>query len=176
MRIGYTDAVAEMLGSNRPVPEYGRLGHHQYEEEHALINEFLAEMFTATDPGRKLWRYRLSVAIAEKFLAAEMVEGLMYPTIAMFGNADNFALRPRFADTHLRPIYSEFLEITGVHGTQFSLTVLDEARAFGSAGQIDWIGHPAQWTIDTAGGQLLFEAVAGHWVARNERGEIVDPH
>jgi hypothetical protein len=105
-----------------------------------------------------------------------MAEGLMYPTVAMFGNADNFALRPRVADTHLRPIYAGFLEVTAVSGTEFSVTVIDEARAFRSTGDIGWIGHPGQWTIDTPGGQLRFEAVDGHWVARNEMGEIVDPH
>jgi hypothetical protein len=171
MSLGYTAAVAEASRSSRPVPEYGQLGHTDARESDLLVNKFLSDLFTSEHPERD---YLMSIAVAEKMLDAEMMDGLLYPSLAMSANADNIALKPRFADQHLRAIYAECLEITAVKGKRISVKGLDEARHI-SDGKIEWLGHVGNWQLTKHGQQLLFEAVDGHWIARDEDGNIVDP-
>jgi hypothetical protein len=174
MRIGYTPEVAQRHGSERTVPDYGIIDRDRYDEAAHLVNDFLSEVFMAQVSDDEPWRYRLSIAIAEKLLAADQVEGIMFPTAAMSANADNFALRPRFVDQHLKPVYAEYLEVTAVDGQQIRINILDEARHFGADGTIHWLGHLGQWTMPQ-GGRLHFEVKDGYWVARDDAGQIVDP-
>jgi hypothetical protein len=92
----------------------------------------------------------------------------------MWGNADNLALKPSLVETSLTPIYAEYVEVTEIHETSFAINSLDEARSFGPNGVINWLGHPAQWTL-SGGETVICEAVEGRWVARNLRGELVEP-
>ena len=127
----------------------------------------------------------MSVAIAEKLMPniedpprrdprIASMQGLIYPTVPMWGNADNLALKPSFVATSLTPIYAEYVEVTEVHDVSFGFNGLDEARSFRPDGTINWLGHPAQWTL-SGGEGVICKAVEGRWVARNLSGEIVEP-
>jgi hypothetical protein len=169
MRIGYTPTVHASHGSTRELPEYGALDIDLYETRAHLVNDFLSEVFMAQMIDGEEWRYRLSIAVAEKLLDADMVEGILYPSAAMWANADNFALRPRFVDQHLTAVYAEFVQVTAVAGTSISIDVLDEARRFSPDGSIEWLGHPGTWQISTPRGELKMEAKDGYWIARDEQ-------
>jgi hypothetical protein len=173
-RIGYTPDTFERLQAKREVPDYGSLNLEAYTRRDSLVNDFLSEVFCEQHDSDGDWRYNLSVAIAEKLIPDDFFAGLIYPTVPMWGNADNFALKPSFVTTSLTPVYAEYVEVTEVHDTSFAINALDEARSFGSDGTIKWLGHPAQWTL-SAGEGVICEAVEGRWVAHNLRGEIVEP-
>jgi hypothetical protein len=175
MRVGYTPEVFQNLKSKRELPDYGTLNVDAYSSQEKLINDFLSSAFSVKVSSGEEWRYRMSVAISEKFLIAEMVEGLLYPSVAMWAHADNIALKPRFADRHLRPLHAEFVRITGINGSEVTLDSLDEARTFGAAGEIHWLGHKGKWKIQEDGGMLVMEFVDGHYVAKDRNGRIVDP-
>jgi hypothetical protein len=170
--------VRVRLTPGRPVrvddPGDGRLNLEAYTRRDSLVNDFLSEVFCEKHDSDGDWRYNLSVAIAEKLIPDDFFAGLIYPTVPMWGNADNFALKPSFVTTSLTPVYVEYIEVTEVHDTSFAINALDEARSFGSDGTIKWLGHPAQWTL-SAGEGVICEAVEGRWVAHNLRGEIDEP-
>ena len=113
-QVGFTDKTFRQLAASRTVPEYGHLNLDSYSDADFLIRDFLSEVFCQEVATHEAWRYKLSAAIAEKLLGrnSERIQGLMYPTIPMWGNADNFALRPDYADRCLRPVYAELLRIT----------------------------------------------------------------
>jgi hypothetical protein len=177
-RIGYTPETFRRLESQREVPEYARLGVDGYSEVGTLINDFLSDVFCqVVNPGEE-WRYRLSAAVSEVMLGEneDPINALMYPTIPMWGNVDNFALRSGFASRALQPVHAKFILVTSVQLPEVSYEDIDEARRFGDDGSIGWLGHKGQWKLENQGDELRFEAMSrSYWEARDERGNIVDP-
>lgn len=174
-RIGYTHATFEQLQSNREVPDYGNLDVEAYGQTDTLINDFLSEVFCQQHQTDEDWRYNLSAAITEKMIPNDFFGGLIYPTVPMWGNADNFALKPSFVDASMVPVFAEYVVVTEMHEKSYAIESLDEARKFDEDGTIKWLGHPASWTLQQQGEQLLFEAIDGLWIARDPQGNIVEP-
>ncbi len=87
-RIGYTTATFKQLESEREVPDYGKLQVEDYNEQNNLIEDFLSEVFCEQHNSTAEWRYNLSVAVAEKLITGDYFQGLMYPTVPMWGHAD----------------------------------------------------------------------------------------
>jgi RES domain-containing protein len=172
MSIGFTETVAAELQSKRPIPSYALLGEAQARATDRLVNEYLSELFTSAHPEK---HYRACIAVAEKLFMSAPVGGLLYPSFAVSANADNIAIKPEWADANLSPIYAELLEVTGEAGElQLAVEMLDEAREFDDDGTIRWLGHRGEWKVESMR-EMLFEAVDGHWVGRDERGTVVRP-
>ena len=139
------------------------------------VSNFLAEIFTRVVPVGSEHEYKLSVAIAEKLFADDIFNGLLYPTVAMRANADNFALKLRYANDNLRFVKAEYARIDRVRDFAFDITWLDTATELAEDGAIQWKGRLDQWVIKEPYGQLTFTAQDGDWIARNRVGEIVQP-
>jgi hypothetical protein len=173
-RVGFSDTVFSRLNSTRSVPDYGQIGHGEWSKARHTVDSFLAEAFTQQNTSDKPSKYALSTAIAEKLLNDDFFDGLMYPTVSMFANMENFALKPDVTRAHLESIYVEFLRVLTVDGTRFKYDVLDEVRRIEPDGRIRWRGHPAHWTVGPSR-QLGVVAVDGHWEAIDEQGNNVEP-
>ena len=93
----------------------------------------------------------------------------------MRANADNFALKLPYARDHLRFQRAEYARIDKVQDFAFNTTVLDTATELGADGSICWKGRLDQWSIREPGGELIFSAEDGRWVARDKFGKIVEP-
>lgn len=177
-RVGYTPETFDFLKSARIVPDYGVMKVDAYSDVAKLINDFLAEVFCQEVSATEPWRYGLSAAVAEVMLGAltEPINGLLYPTVPMWGNADNIALRPEWSDHGLRPVHAEFVQVTDVAPPNVTYDVLDEARHFDDNGSIDWLGHQGQWELANPNDELTFLSVlGGYWEARDAHGNVVDP-
>ena len=177
--VGYTASVFQTLGSNREQagwgPEPARV---PGEDINVQVAEFLAETFTRAVPKGSEYLYKLSVAIAEKLFLDDMFDGLLYPTVQMRANADNFALKPRYADSHLQFLKAEFARINGIDAVReftFGIDVLDTATELTPEGTIVWKGHGDQWTLQSQGEELYLKVEDGGWVARDSTGRLVDP-
>jgi hypothetical protein len=175
-RIGFTPETFKALKSTRKIPDYGQLQVAQYSDRDKVVNDFLSEIFCQPVRGSEKWRYKLSIAIAEILLNSPLFDGLIYPTIPMFGNMDNLVLKPSYADRYLEPEYAEVLQVVSVEDANLNCVVEDEARSFAADGKVNWLGRRGEWTLRNKGEQLVFEAMNGHWVARDERGQVVHPH
>lgn len=119
--------------------------------------------------------YKLSVAIAEKLFSDDMFDGLLYPTVQMQANADNLAIKPRYADSHLKFLKAEFARINAVREIALDIDVLDTAVELEADGKIVWRGRRDQWVLREQGDQLTLSVENGRWVARDNIGRIVDP-
>jgi hypothetical protein len=175
-QVGYTRRAFEALSSNRLQAGWGQepaeiLTGDGNEE----IAEFLAEIFTQPVAQSDEHLYKLTVAVAEKLFAADLLDGLLYPTVAMRANADNFALKPRYADNHLRFLKAEFARIDGVRDFAYDITALDTATTLDDDGTIRWKGRLDIWVLRNQGDQLTFQVENGEWVARDPDGNIVKP-
>jgi hypothetical protein len=173
--VGYSRDVFSRLGSarrdhswsDRPIDDHG--------EANAEVAAFLADAFAQRVATQERYRYKLSAAIAEKLFDADLFDGLLYPSIAMQANSNNVAIKPRYADQHLRFVRAEFARIDIVRDLQFDITVLDTAVALGDDGTIEWRGRLDNWVLRNKGDQITMSVENGHWVARNVHGNVVEP-
>jgi len=168
--VGYSEAAFKTLSSVRQQAGWApRPANHLNE----AVSNFLAEIFTRIVPVGSEYEYKLSVAAAEKLFADDIFDGLLYPTVAMRANADNFALKLRYANDNLRFQKAEYARIERVRDFAYDITWLDTATELEEDGAIRWKGRLDQWVIREPYGQLTFTAQNGEWIARNRDGEIV---
>jgi hypothetical protein len=164
--VGYTAGAFSALASNREQASWGPRPITQLNEP---VSAFLAEVFTQIVPRGSEFKYKLSVAIAERlFLLDDKFGGLLYPTVAMRANADNFALKLPYAREHLRFQRAEYARIEKVQDFAFNTTVLDTATELGADGSICWKGRLDPWPIRKKGDALIFTVEDGRWVARDK--------
>jgi hypothetical protein len=170
--VGYTPSVFSALKSNRPHAGWaGQRAAVPGDQINAQINDFLAEAFACAVPPGEEYRYNLSVAIAEGLSCDGVFDGLLYPSIAMRANADNFAIQTKYADQNLRFVKAEFIRIDAIREFAYDITIFDTATEIGKDGSIHWTARP--WTIPPKG-QLVFR-FEEKWVARDTEGRIVEP-
>jgi hypothetical protein len=104
-----------------------------------------------------------------------MFGGLLYPSMAMRANADNLALKPECVDNHLNIRKVEYIRVDEADSSGFRVTILDFADTFDEDGGIQWKGRLPHWVMREKGQVLHFAVENRRWVARNEKGEIVEP-
>jgi hypothetical protein len=174
-RVGYSAETFTRLGSSReagwgdgPAPLTG-------DPTDKLVDDFLAECFTRSVLPGEEDRYKLSVAVAEWLFTADVFDGLIYPSIAMWGNAANIAIKPRFADGSLVFVSAQFLEVASVRHKSIDVRVLDEAQALLPDGSLQWEDQTVRWKITRPAAVIRCTVEEGKWVARDELGNIVDP-
>lgn len=176
-RVGYTRSVFQALRAARECPEW--LADPKPEvmtEAGRVIDEFLAAKFTMdVQPGDE-HIYKLTAAFGEKLLhgANFSFDGLLYPTVPMWGNADNLTLTCATVSSALRFSRAQYLQITKIEGTKITFEHLDTATDLSQDGAIVWKGHPDRWTI-RPGDQVTLSDENGRWVARDASGEMVEP-
>lgn len=187
--VGYFEKIFDRLGSTREAQQHWQKESQKQSKANQLTHDFIAEEF-ARDvlPGHE-YEYKMSVAISEKLLGnisfdnhfADMpninkIAGILYPALAMKGNSDNLVLLPDFVDKYLELKKVEYIRIDDViDNSIYKITLLDFANTFSPDGQIYWKERLPQWRLTERGASLKLSVENGHWVARNDKGEIVEP-
>lgn len=175
--VGYSESVFNALGSNRNSPKWEKDESVDHKRSaNNLIRSFFAKEFTKIVPKGKEYLYKLSIVIAEKHFLSEMFGGLMYPTIAMRANAENFAIKSKYIEKHMLLKNVEYLHVKqNEKKSEYKVNIIDFANSFSQDGQIEWKGRKPHWEIKNKGEMLKLTAEKGEWVARNEKGKIVEP-
>ena len=177
--VGYEDKTFEKLKSGRkngnwwdnmnPVAKKNEL------DQNFMIRDYLASKFSRPIPPDNNDYYKLTIAIAEHHFSSEMFDGLIYPTIQMRGNADNFAIKKSFVDSGgLEFLEVYFIEITEVLDFKYDIKRLDWANSISANGEIDWKGRIPQWTLGS-GQQLKVIAKDCKWIATDKDGNLIEP-
>lgn len=185
--VGFTAGVMQRLRSNRGTE--GAL----YQDDlltgraaNKLVHEFLADEFTrSVQPGRE-HEYKISAAISRKLLgkiteiSADLpqqvrFDGILYPALAVRGNADNVALLPDFVDRYLVLEWVEYVRVDTAQEEEFRITVLDFANSFTPDGAIEWRGRLPQWTISEPGTTYVARVKGGQWILEDETGRRIEP-
>ena len=173
--VGYSQDAFGELGSNRECAKMEL----PLDPESVRINEtvttFLAREFTRRVKRGEEHLYKITIAIAQSMFADKLFDGLLYPSIAMFANGDNLAIKTEFADTALTLERVEFMTVRAVRDKQFEVDVHDTAIEQTPDGCIAWRGRLDQWVLAKKGDTLMFTAENGRWVARDLAGRVVEP-
>jgi len=176
--IGFTEETEEKLGSKRSLPEiYDFVKKtNNFDDLNEMVHEYLGFMFSKPLDGEdEQAYYNLTSTISDMMMQSEHINGLMFPTNQMFGNAENIILKPEYVDKFMEFVSVEYIEITSSEGATYEINSLDSATREES-GILQWSGRPLQWTLDQAGALYKFEYQAsGIWVAKDLEGNILNP-
>lgn len=170
---GYTHNSFERLGSARTESHNFRKSSRP--SIHDEITETLAEIFTRPSPQEGDHLYHLTSIVADFLFGDDQFDGLLYPTIAMRANSDNIAVKPRYADNHLRFLKAEYIRVDEVGDFSYRITILDTASGLDETGAILWRGRLPHWAMKDGREQLTFTVENGEWLARDMAGNIVEP-
>lgn len=167
--VGYSDAVFRMKKSNRNRPLFGDGNHPRLcHPTNKKLEAFFAKEFVKEVAPHTPWKFKISAAIAENRLSLPEADGIMYPTVAMRANSDNFALKPESA-SKLQLTKAEYVRIDEVHGFSYDVTVLDTATEF-PEGSIQWKGKP-KWVLKQ-GEQVKIVVENGRYRAYDLHGNL----
>ena len=146
--LGYVHSVFSALGAQRGAPSW--LSTRAVEPQDAQSNfhkvDLLGELFAQRVQPFELEKYKLTAAIAELHYGlleggARQFAGAMYPSVAMWANGDNIALRPWFVDAHMHLTKAIHIRVDSTEDKTFSITELDKAFDVDSQGKLRWVGH-----------------------------------
>lgn len=164
--IGYSTKVLDRFDSSRDpndLPE-GSIADDE-SEGNALLREYFADVFTREVPDDEKHHHKLTTAIAEMWMSGEP-DGILYPSVKMWANEDNFAIDRDVVDEALAPLSAEFIEIQSREGKEIGKETLDTCTTIRN-GELEWNGHAQQWVLeeDNAVGTFVYED--GRWQAKN---------
>jgi hypothetical protein len=168
--IGFTKEVEEKLKSGRSLSSiYDFVSETKnFNNLNNFVYNYLANCFSKNVSELNNNLYKLSVAIANILLAGDLLQGILYPTVAMSGNSDNIVLKPEYVDENLEFISVEYLNITGVVGQKYSFDTLDSATEIIN-GKILWSGKSLGWEVGSE--KQFYRHSGSDWIGTNKSGE-----
>ncbi|RAW00489.1 hypothetical protein [Pseudochryseolinea flava] len=151
------------------------------DETNKLIGEYLAKTFSQSVPANKKELYKLTIAIADKHKSIDpamlQFDGLMYPTVQMWANAENFALERSVIDSgkmYLNAV--EWILVKRVHNGKYDIDVLDWANSVTSKGEIEWKGRLPRWNVNELEvNSVYWDDYYGKKVLKDRHGNIIEP-
>ncbi len=120
--LGYSEQIFAQLCSARKCPHIippEKRHPNELKKPNSYIIDFFSEIFTCPEENR----YTLTAVIAEKFLMKQLSCGIVYPTIAMRANAENFAFTPHLVNESLFLLSAKWYRVDNVDNKSFSYTV-----------------------------------------------------
>lgn len=175
--IGFTEELKERLGSNRNLNEIYKfvVDTNNFGNLNEMVHEYLGFIFAKPlgDDIRSDY-FKFTSAIARVMMQGEVINGLMYPTIQMTGNADNIVLKHDYYNEHIEFVNAEYIRIDSQKGMKYGITILDSATQIGESGELRWSGRPLHWEL-TPKQVVQMKVHDGRWIAENLNGNRVDP-
>lgn len=174
--IGFSNECKEYLKSTRLLDEIYDFvkSTKSHGDLNSLVHDYLAYRFSkVTNPGEEDY-YKLTIAIGRKLFKDDMFSGLLYPTIAMTGNADNIVLKNTFVDTSLEFKSIEYIEINEAKDREYKVQILDSATKINEKGDFIWSGRGIQWQLKEKDQEFIFKSEGGEWIAYDKYGNRVD--
>ena len=170
--IGYTRTNLQRLSPQRPVPEFAESD--AYSEANDLIRTFFAESFCQKIQKGEEFRYKLSIAVGELFMQGNTIDGLLYPSLAHPGAADNVAIKPGVATQALVFVDCELVMVKKRGEGLFEIEVVDFAKELGSSGVLEWKGRKPEVKLSKQGESISFVSNGEEWIAHDSQGNRVD--
>ncbi|MCL4415105.1 MAG: hypothetical protein M1365_00165 [Actinobacteria bacterium] len=178
--IGFTYENTNILQSKRKLSEIYSFVNAENTNRFGDLNEhvysYLSSKFAEEIPLNEEYKYKLTIAIWRKFTVGNLLHGILYPSVAMYGNSDNIALKAAHVDK-LSFVNSTFIEVTAqeIQKNQFQTKIIDTATSIGENEKLVWSGRNFQWKLTNQNDQLTFAVEQGQWIVRDSQGMEVDP-
>ena len=130
-------------------------------------------------------QYKITAAITEVLTLGKIevpdgsmaLGGLLYPSVAHPGRPENLAIRPDVVDRCLNLDYVEEIQITDRKedaNQTITYNRIDVSSDF-SNGEIRWSGRPLHWNAGPGPALITFTNEPDGWIARDARGNIINP-
>lgn len=214
--IGYTDYIFNKMGAKRVAPSWSvkKIDNTQQEiifhenavsaeakkailshDKNRILRELMSEAFMDEVKDSEKYRYKLTIALAELHLMkiknyTKQFAGIIYPSVRMSANGDNFALSPQFVDKDLLFKKATHIRINNKDKKSFSINNLDTAIELDDDGSLIWLGRLPHWVLNEPFQEAKFTVIEGrdeygdyerskdglpcHWVAVDSKtGEII---
>jgi hypothetical protein len=149
-QIGYTRSNFARLKSSRDCPVWSpKSPDPAMTSNSSIVDEFFSSYFSVDVKDGEEHLYKATIAMTERLIPIPTIptgfpfDGLMYPTISMMANCDNFALRPAFVETNVRLVHAEYVKVTKIQGVQMTFDRLDFANSISAEGALEWKAGPA---------------------------------
>lgn len=178
-QVGFTDEVAKNLKTNRDLANaYDFVtDSRNLDNVHQFLYNFLASSYTRNVYDDKQL-YKLSIAITRKMWDGNLINGIIYPSIAAAAEDDNIILRTSFVDDYLQFVAVEFLEVTEVYKLDgvkhYKYKVLDSATQVRGNGEIIWSGRYLTW-FDPGASIQHMRSTGREWIVRDWQGNRQEP-
>lgn len=215
--IGYTEYIFNKMGAKRVAPSWSvkKIDNTRQEinfnensistaeresilshDQNRVLRELISEVFMHQVNDSDKYHYKLTTALAELHLGeiknyTRQFAGIIYPSVRMFANGDNFALKPKFVEQNLKLKKATHIRINKRNKNSFSINNLDEAIELDEDGALKWLGHLSHWVLNEQFQGAKFMVTAGrdengdyerskdgspcHWLAvDNKTGEIIE--
>jgi|GEM_PF-2399175 len=191
VNIGYIQEVFNCHNSNRNLKDIWWHRSNLSEINNVLQN-FFSKEFSKHVPDGEEHLYKISIAIAEGLFGNTHFKGelpsdiknppkerrlgiLLYPSLARSANTDNVVLLPEFVDKYLELRQVDLIYVKEKFDEKnLKIDFLDFANSFTSDGRIEWQGRIPHWE-GKGNFNWTFTYTDNGLVARNEKGEIVEP-
>jgi hypothetical protein len=173
--VGFSSAPDSFKGATRKLDEVYDFvrSTRKHGDLNALVHDYLAHTFARQVKDQH--HYKLTIAISRELLSGSIIDGLLYPTIKMSGNADNIAFKKQSADRLLQFVSVEYILVKEVRDMQTDIDILDSATRVDPIGTLIWSGRGLQWQLRQQGDQLRVVNEFGQWVAYDTLGRRVNP-
>jgi len=175
--IGYNPEVLRQLDSSREENEIP--GDKLADDEsrgNFMMRKYFSKLFTKRVPENEKHRHKLTAAIAENWRSGPPIDGIMYPTVRMWGNQDNLAIETEVVDKAIEPISAEFIEMQGKEDKEIEKETLDTCTTIEND-ELQWNGHGYRWELENDGAWAEFEVEGGSWkVGDSGRGGATPLH
>jgi hypothetical protein len=173
--IGFSDEVFKLLNSNREGNSLYQFvsNTRNFNDINTFVYNYLAAAFAKKIQRTESYLYRLSIAITNKLLMGDLLDGVIYPTIAMNGNSDNIVIKPSYVDVNMDFVAVEYLEVTEVKDMQYKIQILDSANEI-QEGKLIWTGKMLGWTLEGKESMSL-NSDGSDWIAKDINGNRSDP-
>ena len=143
--VGFSDECRAILNSNRPLENLYQFieATQGFGDINKKVYDFISYAFSRRVLESENEYYKLTNAIGRKLLGKNgLLSGILYPTIAMSGNADNIVLEKDFANQALALKSVEFICIKSAQSQKYKIDVIDTATVFEADGTIKWNERP----------------------------------
>jgi hypothetical protein len=172
--VGFSSKPASFKEATRKLDEIYQFVRSTRERSdlNALVHDYLAHMFSKSVRAEDHHHYKLTTALSRKMLAGSLVNGLLYPTIEMSGNADNIVLKKEAVDRLLQFVSVEYICVRAGREMQTDIDILDSATRTDPSGKLHWSGRALRWR---RGEQLRFADEFGELVAYDASERRIDP-
>jgi len=215
--IGYTEYIFRKMGATRVAPSWSvkKIDDTRQEitlnknyvsaearevilshDQNRVLRELMSKEFMREVSGPESHHYKLTTAIAELHLGeiknhTKQFAGIIYPSVRMSANGDNFALIPQFVDQNLKFKKATHIKINKKDGNSYSINKLDAAIELNEDESLKWLGRLPHWVLNKPFQEATCTATAGkdkngdyetskdgtpcHWVVVDKKtGEVIE--
>lgn len=215
--LGYTEYIFNRMGAKRVLPPWSNIKIDDTkqkiifsensipaevresimsQDQNRMFRELMSEVFMHQVNDSDRHHYKLTIALAELHLGeikdySKQFAGIIYPSVRMFANGDNFALKPEIVNGNIEFKKAAHIRINDMSENSFSITNIDAAIELDKDGSLKWLGHLPHWVLNKPFQEAKFTVTEGqdeygdyernkdglpcHWVAVDGKtGEIIN--